>query len=52
MAMSVDPETGMVIRPTDNGPKDCDLEASQKAEPLALGADGLPEGWEAPNGDR
>ena len=46
-----DPFNGLAVRKTDNGPKDCDLEAAQTAEPLKL-VDGKPEGWEAPDGNR
>jgi len=45
-----DPFNGLAVRATDNGLKDCDLEAPQDREPLDL-VDGKPEGWEAPNGD-
>lgn len=48
----IDPQSGLEIRPTDNGLKDCDLKAPQSPEPLSLSPDGLPEGWEAPDGDR
>lgn len=50
--MTIDPESGKPIRPTDNGLKDCDREAPQSPEPLSLSPGGLPEGWEVPDGDR
>lgn len=49
--LTIDPLSGNAIRSTDNGPKEGDLQASQSPEPLALGADGLPVGWEVPHGD-
>ena len=30
----IDPESGLEVRYTDNGPKDCDRAAPQDAEPL------------------
>ena len=42
--------SGLEIRPTDNGPKECDLEAPQTRGLLVLDERGLPEGWEAPDG--
>lgn len=30
----IDPESGLEVRYTDNGPKDCDKAAPQDAEPL------------------
>ena len=47
-----DPYSGLEVRPTDNGMKSCDMEAPQTAGRLQLDERGLPEGWEAPNGDR
>ncbi|MBR3314222.1 MAG: hypothetical protein IKG18_08800 [Atopobiaceae bacterium] len=35
MEKAIDPESGKEVRPTDNGPKDCDMQASQSAEPLS-----------------
>ena len=43
----IDPQSGLVVRPTDNGPKPCDLEAPQTQGPLELDERGLPIGWEA-----
>lgn len=48
---TIDCESGLEIRKTDNGMHEGDLKADQTPEPLALGDDGMPEGWEAPNGD-
>ena len=47
-----DPYTGLEIRPTDNGLRECDMEAPQTPGLLELDERGLPVGWEAPNGDR
>ena len=48
-----DPSSGLEVRYTDNGLKEGDLPGlSKEPQPLELGADGLPVGWEAPNGDR
>lgn len=50
--MTIDENSGLEIRKTDNGLKECDLEARQDAQPLMIDERGLPVGWEAPNGDR
>lgn len=47
-----DPYSGLAIRPTDNGLKDCDIEAPQTPGLLELNDDGFPVGWEAPDGNR
>ena len=47
-----DEYSGLEIRATDNGLKDCDLESPQSARPLELDDRGLPAGWEVPDGDR
>ena len=49
---NIDPTSSLEIRSTDNGLKECDLEAPQTATLLELDERGLPKGWEAPNGDR
>ena len=49
--MTIDELSGKPIRLTDNSLKEGDIEAPQSTEPLELGEDGLPVGWEAPNGD-
>lgn len=46
-----DAYSGLVVRHTDNGPKECDLPAPQTPGLLELDERGLPVGWEAPNGD-
>ena len=46
-----DPYNNLEVRRTDNGMKDCDLEAPQVAKLLELDERGLPVGWEAPNGN-
>ena len=46
-----DEYSGLEIRKTDNGLKDCDLEAPQTNSPLELDERGLPVGWEVPNGN-
>ena len=43
--------TGLEIRKTDNGLKECDLEAPQTKGLLELDERGLPVGWEAPDGN-
>lgn len=53
--MTIDTHSGNAIRKTDNGPKEGDLPAvagRKPGMPLELGPDGLPIGWEAPDGDR
>ena len=53
MAESItDPTSGLLVRETDNGPKEGDLTATQIPAPLALDPDNIPIGWEAPDGDR
>lgn len=47
-----DPFSGLVVRFTDNGMKEGDLPAPQDPRPLELDANGLPIGWEAPDGER
>ena len=47
-----DEYSGLEIRKTDNGPKECDLPAPQTQGLLELDERGLPVGWEAPNGNR
>lgn len=47
-----DPYSGLEIRKTDNGPKECDLPAPQTPGLLELDERGLPVGWEAPDGKR
>lgn len=44
--------SGLEIRPTDNGLKECDMEAPQTPGLLELDERGLPVGWEVPDGDR
>lgn len=46
----LDPFNNLEVRKTDNGLKECDLEAVQSNKPLVL-VDGKPKGWEAPNGN-
>ena len=46
-----DKYSGLEIRKTDNGLKDCDLQAEQTPALLELDERGLPVGWEVPNGD-
>ena len=46
-----DEYSGLEIRKTDNGPKECDLPAPQTQGLLELDERGLPKGWETPNGD-
>ena len=48
----VDEYSGLEIRRTDNGLKECDLEAPQVKGLLELDERGLPVGWEAPDGNR
>lgn len=43
--------SGLEIRKTDNGLKECDLEAPQTQGLLELDDRGLPVGWEAPDGN-
>ena len=47
----VDDVSGNIIRRTDNGLRECDLEASQENKPLKLDDNGLPVGWKPPKGD-
>ena len=49
--MTIDELSGKPIRRTDNGLKEGDIEAPQDNKPLELDENGLPVGWEAPNGD-
>ena len=49
---TIDESSGLPIRATDNGLKEGDLGAVQITEPLKLNEDGVPKGWEAPDGDR
>ena len=46
-----DPFNGLEIRQTDNGLKECDLEAPQTKGLLELDERGLPKGWEVPYGN-
>ena len=47
----IDNFSGNVIRRTNNGLRDCDLEASQVNKPLKLDKNGVPVGWKPPKGD-
>ena len=47
-----DPFSGLIVRFTDNGPKEGDLPAPQDPRPLELDERGLPVGWEVPDGER
>lgn len=48
-----DPVTGLIVRYTDNGLKEGDLEGiNQEPKPLELDEHGVPKEWEVPDGDR
>ena len=51
MANTVDAYSGKEIKRTDNGLRECDLEAPQTKGLLELDERGLPKGWEAPDGN-